>query len=153
MKRILVWCIVALFPSLILVVTLSANMAAIKEWRLGSQLKAEGVTTSALRVDQDATTSLKTFSTYTITYRFVPTGRPDPITVVRPVDAGTFQRLSTKTNVSIRYFRQDPRVSDIEGNDVGFFVTLFALVLDLVVMISFAAAIYAANKQRKQARS
>jgi hypothetical protein len=149
MKKVLIWFVAATFPCLILLATAWVNWNAIREASLAKKLDRSSVEIVADVIQRETSRSLKTFTTASISYRFTPKGQTQSLTATRPVDASTFQRLDVRKSTAVRYLPSDPSVSDIVGNDMAFFATLYAVIMDLIVALSFGAAIYVGVKSRK----
>jgi hypothetical protein len=131
MEKLLAWSLALFFPGVILLAVVGFNIYTAIEWNRANHLQQAGAITQGEITSLDQTSSLKTPTTYLITYRY--TVASNDYIMKRQVDEGLYRRLNVNQTVPIVYLIDQPAKSDLSGNQVRQRLLLLAISLDIAL--------------------
>jgi hypothetical protein len=130
---VLGWSTVAVVCIAFLVIPAWLSVGAAKEWRNHGLLNGrESVVTTADLLEISSSSSLKTWTTSSATYRYSVDGKT--FTKTREVDSSLVASLQGRKVVPVRYLSTSPKRSDLAGNDLRAERLTVALLLDAALL-------------------
>jgi hypothetical protein len=137
--KLIVWGLLLIFPGSIVLAVLSFNIYTAIEWNRTDRLQQSGLSTQGTIVSLDQMRSLKTPTTYHVTYQYRLQNR-DYITQ-RQVDGNLYRQLSLNKTAPVLYFGDRPEKSDLSGNHARENLLGFAIALDVALLGFFLSVV------------
>jgi hypothetical protein len=130
---VLGWSTVAVVCAVFVLFPAWLSVGAAKEWRNHGLLNGrESVVATADLLEISSSSSLKTWTTSSATYRYSVDGKT--FTKTREVDSSLVALLQGRKVVPVRYLSTSPKRSDLAGNDLRAERLTVALLLDAALL-------------------